>query len=320
MDAKTISILAARDPNARLPNVTVTQAIHKAPGSILHKQCAEYFESMYMRVSFGWYIAKQFADKRMMFPLEMTGRDAWVYRAYLMRLDPVGFFDQHIAEAYHFAHILRNKPQYGDDLRTLLLTLTSDHPVCHMQEVARRTGIPYDTIEAFESLFYNVLDRREDRLYIAKQVYPDTRIVEYDDNYMKNATIGDLMKRTGYNYRDMELAEYLIGMGDRAYMARISSSENREAELAKHIMGNGLILTRTSLMNQPSVGLNRTITLMAAARQGGSAAEEPITSGMADILDSQLATVRVFSEGNLTRLLREDAAQVVDVSSSRVDT
>lgn len=312
MDAKTIGLLTAYDPASRVKKITLAEAIVRHPGQPIHKEAAESFKSRYYRLSFGWYIARQFAVKKMVFPVSMAGRDSWVFKAYLMMVDPYNYFDPHVSDAFHFANTPKELPQYGDDLKTMLLTLTSDHPKTHMQEVARRTGIPYESIEAFETLFYNVLDRREDRLYIAKEVYPNTRIVEYDENYMKNSKMSDLLKRAGYNHRDMDLAEYLIGMGDRAYMARISSAENREAELAKSIVGNGLILTRTNLLNQPSVGINRTITLMAAARQAGASVEEPPTSGLAGIIDEQLERVRGFHAANMSKLLKADAAQFIE--------
>ena len=316
MDAKTIDILTALDPSSRIPKVTVAGARAKQPGSPLHAQAMEAFLSMYARLGFGHYIANQFATRRLPFPIPMTKRNAWVFKAYLMKLDPFQFHNKHISDAFHMAHSSSDMPQLGGGLKALLMSFDGNLPSDHISRVASRTGIPRDTVEAFEALHYNVLDRRMDAMYISNEVYPNTRIVEFDDAYFQNSSLGDLLKRAGYNYRDLDLTAYLLGIGDRTYMAKIAASDNREAELTKHIMGNGLILSRTNLLNQRSVGLSRSSTLLAASRQGGTTAEEPTLSVVSGGFGKQLKDAVSMAQSNTVRMMRADAGYpIIDIPS-----
>ena len=316
MDARTIDILASLDPEALIPKVRAGEVAANLEGSPLHKQAEVQFLSNYTKLNFGWYIAGQFSMRRQMFPITMLRRDYWVFRAYLMRLDPWTNYDKHIAEAYHIACPTRGMIDLGTPVKALMMAYKDDHPIIFLESLARRTGLPYQTIEAFEALFYNVLDRREDALYIAKEVYPHSRLVEFDDSYFNNSAMGDLLKRAGYNYRDIDLTSYLIGMGDRSFMSKLAASENREAELSMHIMGNGLLLTRAHLLNQRSVGLSRASTLMVASRQSGSNVEDPALSGIAPLFAEELLRATRSSRDYTVEVMRSDAGgHTIDVTA-----
>ena len=316
MDAHTIDVLSALNPESPMPGVLgPTGAMAKdRRWSPLHDAARDRFLSKYIRMNFGYYIALQFANRGLPFPVVMMGRDQWVFRAYLMRLDPWENFDRNVAEAYHLAQFVKDSPNLGQHLKALLISFDADStPVSHLTEVSRRTGVPYDTIDAFETLFFNVIDRREDALYLAREVYPDTRLVEFDENYLRNSTHADLIKRVAYNHRDMDLTAYLAGLGDHTFLKKLAASENREAELTRYLMGNGLILAHTSLLNQRSVGMNRVSNLLAASRQGGKEAEEPTVGGISPLFSGAFEKALAFNEQQVIRQMRADEGQILDV-------
>lgn len=311
MNAATIDILASLDPQAKIPNVSVANLNHTA--SPLHFEAEKQFMSCYCNTAFGWYIASQFANAGKGFPVAMLGRDHWVFKAFLMQLDPWTFYDKHVATAYHMAFTPAGSPDLGSSLKALILSVRDLDSVDHMRRVANVSGLHYKTVEAFETLFFNVLDRRLDGFYIAAELYPKSRLVELAESYMADASIGDLLKRAGYNQRDLDMTSYLIGIGDKEYMAKLAASANSEVELNNQIMGNGLILARANLLNTRAVGLGRSQALMVASRQSGAAVEESSLVGISCQFADQFKAAAALSQADVARRMREDAAHTVVV-------
>lgn len=313
MNAYTIDILSALNPESNLPRVALGALTQDRRWSPLHDAARDRFLTTYIRTNFGYYIALQFANRRLPFPVTLMGRDQWVFKAYLMKLDPWSNYDRHVAEAYHLAQFVKNSPNLGQHLKAMLLSF-QDHatPESHLQAVHERTGVPVATLDAFEILFFNIIDRRGDALYLASEVYPDTRLVEFDDNYLRNSTHADLIKRVAYNHRDMDLTAYLAGLGDHTYLRKLAASDDREADLTRYLMGNGLILAHTSLLNQRSIGMNRVSSLLAASRQSGAELEEPTLGGITALYSQAFDQALSANQEVVMRQMRRDAA-VIDV-------
>jgi hypothetical protein len=311
MDAHTIDILSTLDPESTLPRVTHAMIQMDSRLSPWHERSKERFLSKYKRTGFGWYIATKFANHGMPFPLLLLGRDQWVFKAYLMKVDAVRDFNKHIVEAFHLAQVAHNSARLGTQLKAMLMsydgTITAEQ---HLQSVAKRLGVPYNTVEAFEVLFFNVIDRFEDGMYLANEFYPQTRLVEVDENYLKNSSHDDLIKRIAYNHRNMDLTAYMLGLGDHSYLKKMAASDNREAELTRYLMGNGLMLSHANLLNQRSVGLSRVSTLLAASRQGGNAADEPPVGGIAPLFTLELHKAMDMNQDQVMRQMTIEAAQV----------
>ncbi len=125
-------------------------------------------------------------------------------------------------------------------------------------------------MEAFEILFFNVLDRHEDGLYLSHIVYPEGRLVEFDENYFANTPDCDLILRAGYNHRDVDLVAQLVGMGDSSYVTELGARRDHEAELERQFMGNALVMGQSGLLNQRSAGMQRAVALLAARRSSRS--------------------------------------------------
>ena len=312
MNARTLDVLSTLDPVCAVARMTVQHANLHYSDSPLFVQAGERFTSYCGRLNFGWYIAEQLASRGQRFPMVMLGRDTWVFKAYLMLIDPWKHYDKHVAEAYHIAQFVKGRPDLGTAMRALLISATADAPEVHINKVAQATGVCYASIEAFESLFYNILDRRQDSIYLACEVYPAGRAVEFTDGYMNSATFSELMKRIGYNYRDLQLTTYMVGIGDHTYMAKLASKEGGEGELSRHIAGNGLLLTKANLLNQRSVGLTRATTLLAASRQAGNQVEEPVLAGVATLWSDDFKKAVDFSRDQTARRMRSDAGMMLD--------
>ena len=163
MNAYTIDLLAAVDPASTLPSVRAGLMQQQKRFSPLHDAMRDRFLAKYIQTNFGWYIARQYANRQLPFPAFLSGRDSWVHKAYMLCLDPWANYDEHVVVAYHLAQFVNGTPNLRQHLKALLLSFS---PGCtaesHLQEVSRNTGVPVATLDAFEILFFNVIDRRAD--------------------------------------------------------------------------------------------------------------------------------------------------------------
>lgn len=311
MNAATIDLLATLNPESSLPRVTTSAMRQQKRFSPLHDAARDRFLAKYIQTGFGWYIALQYANRGLPFPTMLGGRDVWVYKAYALCLDPWENYDEHVVEAYHLAKFVNGAPNLRQHLKAMLLSFRENATAeSHLLEVSRKTGVSVATLDAFEILFFNVIDRRADALYLAQEVYPDTRLVEFDENYLRNSSHEDLIKRVAYNHRDMDLTAYLTGLGDHTFLRKLAASEDREAELTRFLMGNGLILAHSNLLNQRTIGMSRASTLLAAARQSGSNQEEPTLTGIVPMYSEAFQQALTANKEMVLEQLRADSGFV----------
>ena len=322
MDADTIDHIASLMPTSLSPNMTLASAAIRENGSFKHARAAESFISQYMRPAFGWHAARTFAQHRLPFPIQLMGRDHWVYRAYLMQLDENKYFDKVVSMAWHLHLNNEGDVSLASKLQSVILSYkcSSKDPADkyrelhkHLRYLSDYLGIPYDVVEAYEVLFFNVLDRKDDAMFIAHEVYPGTRCVEFQETYFTHTSLRDLVRRAGYNHRDTSMTAYLLGIGDRKFIGELASRPDREEELSKHFMGNGLIMARANLLNHRSIGLSRATTLMAAARQAGQTTTEHPFVALTTSFTEQVGRVKRITQAGYDHQLRIDAGELLDV-------
>lgn len=223
-------------------------------------QGASAFSHLHQNAAFGWHIARAFARARVRFPVTVLGRDHWLFQAYLLHLNLSKGFDPCVLEA----HQLNQQSGRSAKLKALLIAGLGSPVDAHLELVAEKTGIPVRTVAAFEILFFNVLDRHQDVFYISNIVYPEGRMVEFDEDYFETTPIQDLILRVAYNSRDIDLVEHLAGMESADCMKALTALRDGEATLEKQIIGNALLMAKAGMLNQRSVGFQRATTLLAA--------------------------------------------------------
>ncbi len=249
MNAKLVERLARLDPRA-------SSGIVQEAGA---------FVRVHSDPAFGWNITRAFARARLTFPVTVIGRDHWLFKAYLMHLNPTDRFNPSVLEAYH----LSRQPGTSGKLKALLMAALGLPTSPHLNLVAEVTGIHRRTIEAYEILFFNILDRHRDGLYLSSLAYPAGRQVELDEDYFETTPIPDLLLRAAYNHRDFGLVSHLVGQDDASLVKELAALHDggAEAKLENQIMGNALVIAKAGLLNeQPSAGLQRATALLAAKR------------------------------------------------------
>lgn len=213
--------------------------------------------------AFGWSMAKEYARKRERFPITMHGRDHWVFVAYMTLLRSRNYADRHVEDAFHIA----NQPGMCAKLKAILICGLGTPAKDHIKLVAEKTGIHANTVEAFEILFFNVLDRADDQAYLSEIVYPETRAVEKAENYFKKTPIADLMLRAAYNHRDLDVVVKMTGMPEAECRKECRTISDMMNKLASQVTSNAIVTAELGLINQPGVAMQRAIQLMKPGRQ-----------------------------------------------------
>lgn len=308
MNATKINRLASLDPGHpyTMPDKDLS-AHHPAVQRFLH---------VYANPAFGWYIAGRYAQCGKPLPVTMMGNDAWVHRAWLMRSNPRKWYNQHIAEALAMAQ-LDGLRMVGEKIKSAILAACCEptNRDSQMRSIVESMGVSLNTLNAFEALFFNMFDRamENENLAISEVVYPNTRIVEMKDDYLKSVEISDLLKRSAFNHGDLRMTLYLAGIGGSHYLSSLAERPDREAELSKRIMGNALVLSLTGMLNQRSIGLSRSQSLLAASRTGGVAEESSPLEGIGPMLIEGLSTIAEIHNEKVKAMISVDSGVTVDV-------
>jgi hypothetical protein len=219
------------------------------------------FIRAYSDLSIGWKCARQLAEADMSFPSFIEGNDLWLFRAYLFCLNPDKYRDKHISHARAIASTRMRDTR--DAINGLLMCEDATYAV-----IERDTSVPKETIAAYEKLFYNVMDRHLDHLFIRNIAYPSGRLVETYEDYLENEELGKILLRIGFNNGRDDVLHFA---GFRSGLLGSLAQQNMPEKLESVIMANGYLLARNGWANQRehAAGLSSARNLIAAAKHGG---------------------------------------------------
>jgi len=219
------------------------------------------FLDAYTNLGFGWHAVKTLAVNRQDFPTCLEGEDEIVFRAYLHNCSK-RYFCQEVWEA----EMLKKQSMHQSrSILEAMLLATDATP----EAVADHLGLSLPTVLAYEKLFFNIFDRRQDELFLASVAYPHGRFVETFDTYSASEPLHMLLRRLGYN---TSMANVLHWGGLRSgLLEKLASSATTPSQLEALIMANGYMLAQAGFMNQQanSTGLHHAKTLLTAAKAGG---------------------------------------------------
>lgn len=264
------------------------------------------FIRSYNETDFAWKAASELAKMDCVLPIFPHGSDRWFYRCWLLLKDTAGQkhnedFDP-IREAFVWNQMPEHRPT-RELIEALLLC-----PGSSTHRVARVLNIEENVVEAYECLFFNVIDRRADSLFLRNVVYPDTKMEEMVQGYFEKANLGQVLLRLGYNYT-MEDVLHFAGVRQPAYREGVTEAQ-AFAEFQKTTMANGCIMASTGFLNfhHPVAGLAAAKSLATSANMGGKE-QDSAEGGLAEfhtlarnVIDRQYKQVQA-------RIAEERAAQ-----------
>jgi len=240
----------------------------------------------YKDLSFGYRLVRSFITSGKRMPVTIA--DDSLRRLYN--------FERYRLDDYHVLKTLalRDKSNiYAQNvLEALLIT-----PNITIEDISKETGLEAEVVRLYEELFFNVLDRKHESMLIGEIVYPEHRLVEMFDNYLRNESLGAILKRTGYN-NGVEDVLFLAGMRSSSNVLNASNITEQAVKLETAIMANGYFLARNGFLSQRNaVGVNNARNLIAASKQGGAeSAEEDVEGFGNSIIGGQLLEDAVASK------------------------
>jgi len=245
------------------------------------------FIRCYNDFNFGWKAANALAKLDCALPIFPCGSDKWFYRAWLLMKDTKGNEGNEVYDPIREAWIFEYRPEQRSTrelLRALLITTGAT-----TGRVADVLGIDHQVVEAYECLFFNVIARKEDSLFLRNVVYPDTKMEEMLPSYLEKANLGRILLRIGYNYSTDDIL-YFAGMRLLSYKEGVTQQQAFE-DYQHRTMANGLILAGAGFLNYatPVAGLTAAKSLAAAARIGGGETGGGNDDGLGDFVGSARA-------------------------------
>lgn len=199
-------------------------------------------------------------DKPLPWPAFLGDKHRPLYRLYCYMRSGGRIWDEHVMTAHAWTKGTREGE--GRLLKGLLMSRNAD-----VQRIAASMGVSEEAIRIFEQGWFNIMDRKHERMWLSQKIYPRTRLVEASPDYMSNAAAENLYMRSGFN-NDMEDVAWLAGILDDG----IASSDAGESaqRLETVLMTTGYLLARNGFAFQHNVkGIDAARGLIAAAKQAG---------------------------------------------------
>lgn len=236
------------EPFRKLVEV-LARNLRSCPTTSCHAGDEEFPETSFKRRTYnrpdcGWVVVELLCAANMKFPIFPEGKINRLFQARLWKMWPDQYGDHPSIAPVRHAHSLHAD---GANLATrTILNAALMAKDATIEKVAAALGLPEKTIEAYEALFFNVLDRRDDALYLRNIVYPESRLVELCDNYLEETSLDVLLLRIGYN-SGLEAVLYAAGLKDNP-TANMTATE-AAAALEQAIMSTGCGLAGAGLLN-----------------------------------------------------------------------
>lgn len=259
--------------NARLIDALVPYMDNEVPtrrsGVQLSQDLADRHTQNFIRrytdTAVGWKFATSMAAQRRRLPLVFGRGDSWVAAAYFYCRDPKSCYNKHVAEAKALASSALSGAYHS--LKAMLI-----NPACELEVIAARTNIPLKTLQAFEKLFFNVIDRRNDSLYMKHILYPDSRLVELLDNYVDRESFENILLRIGFK-TPLDQVLYYAGIADDSIIQKTAADPDILENFENYTLANGVLLAKSGLINQPLTGLRNARSLAVAKSQSDAGSE-----------------------------------------------
>jgi hypothetical protein len=235
---------------------------YRSEGSTNRSFEVSRFSICYSDLSFLWHFVKSYTDTNTPLPTELP---EFVDHTSYELIDRVYDFEVNGARDEELAHAIsldRGVPiKYKHTIQACMLSEDMTY-----EALSKLTSRPIEVLELYGKLFFDVMDRQTDEFFIANIVYPETRLVEIDPDYITNVSYDDLMKRTA---RMGGVADVLSLAGINP-MIHSGQTQAMASSFENKMMANADFMARIGALNsRHSAGINNAKNLLAAAKHGG---------------------------------------------------
>jgi len=275
---------------------TVTAALRELPEDVLGKVSAscsaprlgDYWDTerlavAYTDLSLGWKIASACAALGRQLPTALASEDEVIFRAWCSLASPGKYRDTAVTTAKAWHTDMRFSKTVKTDLQALLIAKQST-----IGDVAQALKLPWDHVNAYQVLFFNIMGRKEDLAWLKQFVYPDTKMVEFYADYLEQPEARQLLMRAGYN-NGVEHVLQLSGISTDPVSALGASGSASQMEA--FLMANAMLMASSGWFNNQkhATAIFHARHLMTAAKLGGDNNEEtPPLASMASVVSEEL--------------------------------
>lgn len=256
-----------------------------------------HYAKCHRNLSLGWDFASALVDSKRPFPAIFSGDDLYVWRAYIY----LNGGDDDVVEGA--VSIEASKP-YKTLRGQIRAMLVSDGVDCDV--VAGKLGLDNKVVQAYEKLFFNVLDRKQDHAYIANLIYPEGRLVEAFEDYLSKTDLDALMMRAGYNHGIGHVL-YAAGLGGNPYSGKNAAAG--AADLDAMFMADGVLYGGMGWLHQAQHAkpiVNARLSMQASKMGGDDALGAENVLDFGDTIGNELATIsRIKADAHSRKRLLE---------------
>lgn len=276
---------------------------NRIESSIWDNDVAVWLEA-YRDESFVWRFIKHITRKKIGFPEFLPCDELGLLMRRAYRHESGMYMDHEILTA---TALTKSAMSWERDVVRALLTVRN----LDVRATCHRIGISAQQVLNYERLFFNVLDRGEDALYLLPKVYPAGHASELFSGFAGTMDVGSMLRRCGYR-NGLEELLYLIGHKEgSSFYERQIRDRQLPNQLEAMTMFNGLLLAKNGFAFQSSdhsPALSAARSMINAAKQGGQ--EKPDLETGADVASFGVALAdEIKAFGNIVVERRSQLVQ-----------
>lgn len=206
---------------------------------------------------FGWKFINGIARSCREFPWELTGLDILVRAFHCVCHGDI--------ESKDLLYAIALEMPDSHQLRAIVKCALCD-PSKHPSDIDKWLHLPDGTARAYNDLFFNVADRRDEPAYLTSIVWPDGRLVELTDNYLQTEDRTMLMLRATLT-KGIDSALQMAGLSNEGVLDGVSGTTKLESD----IMTNATRIAAWGGLNQGGslTGLTYGKAVLVAVRGAG---------------------------------------------------
>ncbi len=278
MRAQTIAQLSWSKPrsviSARLSSCDDIKGITGEQASdIIH------YAECHKNLQFGWDFAVDAVNHNIDFPAVLHGDDLVVWKAYrYLQGEENSVISDALAINADVNANLKNQ------IKALLICDGVDH-----NYVAGKLSLPIEVVIAYEKLFFNILDRKDDHAFIASVVYPEGRMTEAFEDYLENTGLDDLLLRAGYSHGPSYVL-YASGLGPHPFKGK--NADAGAAMLDEMFMADGCLYAGLGWLHQRANAMpitNARLSMQATKMGNNDVGQQNNFISLGDSMRSQMA-------------------------------
>lgn len=241
----------------------------------------------YTSLDFGHQFARTMARRRLSLPSILNAQDSPVYRAYRHYLGHRDPLIDRVLELRGFQSMKVNRSIIEAWCVADMRGATRKE---HLEALSQHMGISRPLANAYEKLFFNVIDRSADEKFLMNVVYPDGRLVEFVEDYAQTVGISHLMRRSAYNNG----VDHLLHMaGARDMYSNPGNALEFAQGMESRTMANGLWLSCNGWMSQGHPVITSSRQLLAAAKAGGQGDQvDPSLKSFGELLGQEVRQIQ----------------------------